>query len=312
MVPSVTSSLGGNNGLSSGGRSSASTAGSSGPFGPVDNPFGLLRFPFPQPFCLPRPPSTTSHDFRAVEQLVNANSGSNNNSSGGVSNASLNNRLAELQHLQHPLTHPFLVPPHSSSSNNISNSSSAIANLSSPSCPSPNVSATLSNLLLDHHNNHLQHHLHHHSNSASTNSAANQLQHHPLLNPCSNNSASSPVAELAANLHHHHPGLFLHSDFRPSPGGALGLPNLPFDPRTALDLAAAAAAAAANRHANSGAASGLTEPLDFYSQRLRQLAGGSSVSPSPGSPGFSRKPAMTPPSPLSPEDGKRFIVFINM
>lgn len=77
-----------------------------------------------------------------------------------------------------------------------------------------------------------------------------------------------------------------------------------------MDLAAAAAAAVASiRHpGNPGAApaGSLTEPLDFYSQKLKQLAGGSSstVSPSPLSPGFSRKPAMTPPSPSSPEDGK--------
>ncbi|XP_035708731.1 transcription factor mef2A isoform X2 [Folsomia candida] len=150
-----------------------------GSFGPTPPDFGgLLRFPFPQPFCLPRPPSTaSSHDFR-VEQLVNS---STNNS-----NANNNN---------------------------------------------------------------------------------------------SNASSSGTV----------------NSDFRP-------LPNLPFDPRTALDLACAAAAAAAVRNSNNS--SGVGEPMDFYSQRLRQLAGGSSVSPSPGSPGFSRKPVMTPPSPLSPDDGK--------
>ncbi|CAG7833816.1 unnamed protein product [Allacma fusca] len=89
------------------------------------------------------------------------------------------------------------------------------------------------------------------------------------------------------------------SEFRPSLSGVI--PSLPFDPRTTLDLAAAAAAAVSNRHSNPS----LSEPLDFYSQRLRQLAGGTSVSPSPVSPGFSsRKPVITPPSPLSPDDGK--------
>lgn len=63
----------------------AAAAASNGGRNPLvpPNPFspeglGLLRFPFPQPFCMPpRPPSATStastgasHDFRAVEQLV--------------------------------------------------------------------------------------------------------------------------------------------------------------------------------------------------------------------------------------------------
>lgn len=122
----------------------------------------------------------------------------------------------------------------------------------------------------------------------------------------------SPFGLADLPLHHHpHPhDIFLHSDFRPSPSPS-GLPglagSLPFDAR--VDLAAAAAAAMASiRHpGNPGAApaGSLTEPLDFYSQKLKQLAGGtSSASPSPLSPGFTRKPVMTPPSPLSPEDGK--------
>lgn len=59
----------------------AATSNGRNPLAPV-HPFspeglGLLRFPFPQPFCMPtaRPPSSSSsaasHDFRAVEQLVN-------------------------------------------------------------------------------------------------------------------------------------------------------------------------------------------------------------------------------------------------
>jgi len=91
----------------------------------------------------------------------------------------------------------------------------------------------------------------------------------------------------------------------------LNLPSIPFDPRATLDLAAAAAAAAAaNRHPASTTSTSLPEPLDFYSQRLRQLAGGTSVSPSPVSPGFSsgsRKPTMSSPSPMSSEEG---IVFL--
>lgn len=246
---------------------------SAGPFGPNSTDFGLLRFPFPQPFCLPRPPSTTSsHDFRAVEQLV---SPSTNNVGPGSSN-----RLAP----ELGLINPFLPPPVTSST----------ANSFTNSLSSSSQSVSLSNLLLDHHLPH--HHGNQHSlHSSITNNSAS-----------TNNSATSVSAEhLSLNqIHPHHHPLFLHSDFRP-------LPNLPFDPRTALDLATAAAAAAAavSRHSNNPSGS---EPLDFYSQRLRQLAGGSSVSPSPGSPGFARKPAMTPPSPLSPEDGEHDIIISSL
>lgn len=152
-------------------------------------------------------------------------------------------------------------------------SSSSLTN----SLSSPSSSVSLSNLLLDHH-------------------PAQQMQNNPQQSLSNNhtsatNSVSSAVEPHAMNHMHPHPHpLFLHSDFR-------GMPSPLFDPRTALDLALAAAVR------NSSNPSG-SEPLDFYSQRLRQLAGGSTVSPSPGSPGFSRKPAMTPPSPLSPEDGK--------
>ena len=198
----------------------------------LGNPFGLLRFPFPQPFGLPR--TTSSHDFRAVEQLVNP----------------------RLDHHHHTL--PNLTSSPLSLHDHSARTASSPSILTSGSS-TPNISAIVT----------------------ATNC--------PSLPP-----------SMSEHLQNLHPGLFLHSDFRPS---LSGLPGLPFDPRTALDLAAAAASTA--RHHSSSNVSSLSEPMDFYSQRLRQLAGGSSVSPSPASPGFSsRKSAMTPPSPVSPDDGK--------
>lgn len=209
---------------------------------------------------------------------------------------------------------PFTNPPNytTSSTSSASNIAMAAATLLSP--------AALTSLLGDH----APHHLHHRPAPLPPPTSIPSL-FSPPAPPVPHPSVVDSITTVSpflgiSDVHHPHPhDIFLHSDFRPSPQPIPGLPgSLPFDAR-AMDLAAAAAAAVASiRHpANPGAApaGSLTEPLAFYSQKLKQLAGGSgtnSSSPNPLSPGFPRKPVMTPPSPLSPDDGKRNHFFYNI